>query len=165
MTESNAKIQSAITKGGVWFPAHFEPDAKVKLAVNNRKSTPSKHSILTSLQLHNAGHELFDLPMLSLDLVEQHGGGPQPPPCLGQICGRAPNAGFPGDQATATMERRAGNYALMCLIPDQTGVPHAALGMVKPLDNVSDPVHFRSKLRRNQRCGADHVPGCAGGLE
>jgi len=44
-----------------------------------------------------------------------------------------PNAVMPAGQAKATMALPAGNYLLLCLVPDSKGVPHVALGMAKPL--------------------------------
>jgi len=44
-----------------------------------------------------------------------------------------PNAVMPGGKAKATMALSAGDYLLLCLVPDSKGVPHVALGMVKPL--------------------------------
>ena len=49
------------------------------------------------------------------------------------------------------MELRAWNYALMCLIPDQTGVPHAALGMVKPLIVTSTALRNGVALKADVR--------------
>jgi len=40
---------------------------------------------------------------------------------------------FPGASTLATANLQAGNYALICFIPNAEGVPHFALGMVKPL--------------------------------
>jgi hypothetical protein len=44
-----------------------------------------------------------------------------------------PNAVFPGSKTSTTMRLEAGNYVVLCLIPDKPGVPHVALGMEKPL--------------------------------
>ena len=44
-----------------------------------------------------------------------------------------PNAVLPGSEAVATMNLVEGNYLLICIIPDKTGVPHTALGMQKAL--------------------------------
>lgn len=44
-----------------------------------------------------------------------------------------PNAVVPGDRAMATMKLEPGNYLVLCIIPDQKGVPHVMLGMEKPL--------------------------------
>ncbi len=47
-----------------------------------------------------------------------------------------PNAVLPGSESAATMTLSEGNYLLICLIPDQKGVPHLALGMQKPLSVI-----------------------------
>lgn len=39
---------------------------------------------------------------------------------------------MPGASTLATVNLAAGNYALICFIPNAEGVPHAFLGMVKP---------------------------------
>lgn len=44
-----------------------------------------------------------------------------------------PNAVIPGGQATAIMNLEAGDYVVVCIIPDSKGIPHTAHGMVKPL--------------------------------
>ncbi len=44
-----------------------------------------------------------------------------------------PNAVIPGGDSLATMLLSEGDYLLVCLIPDQKGVPHVALGMLKAL--------------------------------
>lgn len=54
------------------------------------------------------------------------------PPAWTKLVG-GPNAVMPGGKASATMALPAGQYLLLCLIPDSQGVPHVALGMVKPL--------------------------------
>jgi hypothetical protein len=44
-----------------------------------------------------------------------------------------PNAITPGEVASATVNLTEGRYALICVIPDQNGMLHAALGMIKSL--------------------------------
>ena len=39
---------------------------------------------------------------------------------------------MPGSTTLATLDLEAGNYALICFIPNAEGVPHAFLGMAKP---------------------------------
>lgn len=39
---------------------------------------------------------------------------------------------MPGESTLATVDLEAGNYALICFIPNGEGVPHAFLGMAKP---------------------------------
>jgi len=55
-----------------------------------------------------------------------------PPPAWVVLAG-GPNAIAPGGESNATLVLEPGNYALVCFIPDPKGVPHFALGMVKPL--------------------------------
>ena len=45
-----------------------------------------------------------------------------------------PNAVPPGKQSSATMVLEPGNYALLCFVYGADKVPHAAKGMVKPLE-------------------------------
>lgn len=48
-----------------------------------------------------------------------------------------PNAVVPGARATAIIDLEPGDYVLICGIPDGRGVPHVALGMLKPLRVVA----------------------------
>jgi uncharacterized cupredoxin-like copper-binding protein len=58
-----------------------------------------------------------------------------------------PNSVIPGEHATATVHLDPGNYVVICGIPDRRGVPHVALGMLKPLrittglQKMPDPPH------------------------
>ena len=56
-------------------------------------------------------------PAAALALVEGYGG---------------PNAVAPGATGSSTQVLDPGEYALLCVIPDATGVPHAAQGMLQP---------------------------------
>jgi extradiol dioxygenase family protein len=101
----------------------------------------------TTFQVRNQGHDLHHVQLLKLldgktttDLQAVANAEPGRLPTWVKFVG-GPNAVLPGDQATATMDLSAGNYALMCLIPDQTGVPHAVLGMVKPLVVTPTEIH------------------------
>lgn len=44
-----------------------------------------------------------------------------------------PNGVAPGRTVSSTQVLEAGEYVLICVIPDETGVPHAAHGMVMPV--------------------------------
>lgn len=59
---------------------------------------------------------------------------PGPPPAWVRWVG-GPNAVVPSgmDTAVAYLTLTAGNYALLCMIPDSAGMPHFAKGMVRPL--------------------------------
>jgi hypothetical protein len=48
-----------------------------------------------------------------------------------------PNGVVPGERATAIIDLEPGDYVLICGIPDRHGVPHVALGMLKPLRVVA----------------------------
>lgn len=54
-----------------------------------------------------------------------------PPAWISYVGG--PNAVVPGGQAEAIMQLDAGEYLLLCLIPNEQGIPHVALGMQKPV--------------------------------
>jgi uncharacterized cupredoxin-like copper-binding protein len=43
-----------------------------------------------------------------------------------------PNAVIPGERARAIVNLEAGNYLVVCWIPDKDKTPHVALGMAKP---------------------------------
>jgi len=57
---------------------------------------------------------------------------PGPPPAwMTEVPG--PNPPAPNASAELTVNLAAGNYALVCFVPDEHGVPHVAMGMVRPL--------------------------------
>lgn len=52
---------------------------------------------------------------------------------LSRVAGFAgPNGVAPGETVSSTQVLEAGEYVLICVIPDEAGVPHAAHGMVMP---------------------------------
>jgi hypothetical protein len=59
---------------------------------------------------------------------------PGPPPAWAKMVG-GPNATAPTgvDTAFAYLTLEAGNYALLCFIPDASGAPHFTKGMARPL--------------------------------
>jgi hypothetical protein len=103
----------------------------------------SPDSIPAGLELFhlvNRGPALHHLQIVQLldgktvtDLTNAMRNPGPPPPWVKWVGG--PNAAVPsgGDTTAAFLTLPAGNYALLCLIPDSTGTPHVALGMVKPL--------------------------------
>jgi len=50
-----------------------------------------------------------------------------------------PNAAAPGTTTALTMVLEPGNYAIVCFVPDASGVPHFAHGMAKPLTVTPNP--------------------------
>jgi plastocyanin len=96
---------------------------------------------LTTVRLGNRGAEMHHVQLVRLDpghtvdeLMQQATSRDhQPIPAWAHFVG-GPNAPAPGGgQAEATMDLRAGAYALVCFIPSRDGVPHLMKGMVKPL--------------------------------
>lgn len=97
---------------------------------------------MTTVQVVNQGKNLHHVQIMQLtegktadDFQAAMKANPSHPPAWAKLVG-GPNAAMPGSEATATMALAAGNYLLLCLIPDSQGVPHVALGMVKPLTVV-----------------------------
>ena len=94
---------------------------------------------ITTVQVVNQGKDLHHVQIVQLaedktaeDFQAAMKAHPSHPPAWAKLVG-GPNAVMPGSEATATMALTAGHYLLLCLIPDSKGVPHVALGMVKPL--------------------------------
>ncbi|MGA6826906.1 hypothetical protein ACO9S2_04735 [Nitrospira sp. NS4] len=94
---------------------------------------------MTTVQVRNEGKEPHHVQILQLtegktaaDFQAAMKADPAHPPQWAKFVG-GPNAVLPGSDATSMMQLTAGNYLLLCLIPDQKGVPHVALGMAKPL--------------------------------
>jgi hypothetical protein len=94
---------------------------------------------VTTMQVVNKGQDLHHIQVLRLlegktaeDFRKAMAAGPGPMPAWVKFVG-GPNAVVPGREAVATMNLTEGEYLLVCIIPDSKGVPHLALGMVKPL--------------------------------
>ena len=95
---------------------------------------------LEMFHLVNAGPSLHHIQIVALDSGKTTSDlmaamkSPGPPPAWVRFVG-GPNALTPGgaDTAIAYLTLTAGNYALLCLIPDTAGIPHFAHGMVRAL--------------------------------
>lgn len=95
---------------------------------------------MTTFTLDNQGRELHHQQLITLPedmTVEElfagfaaEGEGPPPP---GVNAAGGVSALNPGLSGTATLNLTAGNYVMLCFIPDAEGVPHVALGMAKPI--------------------------------
>ncbi|HEX8393602.1 MAG TPA: hypothetical protein VF665_14755 [Longimicrobium sp.] len=101
---------------------------------------------LTTLRLVNGGHEMHHAQLVRLEdghtvqeLVQGMAANPHgpPPPWVRFVGG--PNAAVPGQPAEATVDLKAGNYAILCFIPSKDGVAHVAKGMIKPLTVIDAP--------------------------
>jgi len=93
----------------------------------------------TAVQIHNVGAELHHLQLVKLgkgktaaDFMEALRSHPFAFPDWVTFMG-GPNAVIPGDKALAMQDLHPGQYLLLCLIPNDKGVPHVALGMQKSL--------------------------------
>lgn len=94
---------------------------------------------LTTVEVVNQGHDLHHVQLVRLapgktaaDFNAAMKADPSHPPTWANFVG-GPNAVAPGDRATAIIRLEAGQYLALCLIPDNAGVPHVALGMEKSL--------------------------------
>lgn len=92
---------------------------------------------MTTVEIINQGQDPHHAQLVKLapgkTLAEFHAAmkqDPLHPPQWVRFLG-GPNAIFPGDRTAATMRLDAGQYLILCLIPDKDGVPHVALGMEK----------------------------------
>ena len=94
---------------------------------------------LTTVQLVNKGKDLHHIQLVRLlegkkadDFIAALKADPSRFPTWIAFVG-GPNAVIPGGESVATMQLAAGEYLLICLIPDQKGLPHVAKGMAKPV--------------------------------
>ncbi len=94
---------------------------------------------LTTVEVVNQGKDYHHAQLVRLapgktaaDFAAAMKANPSRPPEWISFVG-GPNAVLPGDRSVATMQLTAGQYLVLCLIPDHAGVPHVALGMEKPL--------------------------------
>lgn len=92
---------------------------------------------MTAVRVVNQGKEPHHVQLVRLaqgktaeDFAAAMKEDPAHPPAWATFVG-GPNAVLPGSQAEAIMRLDAGSYLLLCLIPNDKGVPHMALGMQK----------------------------------
>ena len=111
---------------------------------------------LVTIQIVNAGSQLHHIQLIRLngnktlaDFDTALRNNPSAlPPWINFTGG--PNAVIPGENAVATGNLPTGDYVLLCLIPNDKGVPHFALGMQKALRVASSPVISEGKRVRPQ---------------
>jgi uncharacterized cupredoxin-like copper-binding protein len=94
---------------------------------------------MTTVRVSNQGKNLHHVQLVKLaqgktaaDFAASMKADPAHLPAWISFVG-GPNAVVPGGQAEAIMQLDAGEYVLLCLIPNEQGVPHVALGMQKPV--------------------------------
>jgi len=97
------------------------------------------HPGLTTIQIVNTGRELHHIQLVKLDagktarqFTSAMKAEPGRFPTWAHFMG-GPNAAAPGDRTAAVQDLQPGHYLLLCVIPDNKGAPHFALGMIKPL--------------------------------
>ncbi len=93
---------------------------------------------MTTFRLVNDGSTFHHMQILRLDSgksvadLQQAFKKPGPPPHWMVMVG-GPAAPDPKGEANATVDLKAGNYALVCFVNVPGGVPHVAKGMIHPL--------------------------------
>jgi hypothetical protein len=93
---------------------------------------------LTTFHLVNRGPSIHHIQLVKLGegktlddfMAALKAGGP-PPEWVTMEGG--PNPSELGDTSRTTVKLEAGNYAMLCFVPDPDGTPHVAKGMVRPL--------------------------------
>jgi len=92
---------------------------------------------LVTIRLHNLGPDLHHVWLVRLDqgkALQDFGAAMQQgslPPWAVHVGG--PNAAIPNGENHSTMVLQPGLYALLCVIPDTAGVPHAMKGMMRTI--------------------------------
>lgn len=95
---------------------------------------------LTTIRIINKGQDWHQVSLIKLaegktveDFREAMKTNPSDilPGWAGYVGG--PNVFIPGGGGTAMVKLEKGNYLVTCFMPDSKGVPHVALGMLKPL--------------------------------
>jgi hypothetical protein len=102
------------------------------------EAPPETPAGLTTFRLVNRGPSLHHVQLIKLDqgkttddfLAALKAGGP--PPQWATPAG-GPNPPEPGSTASATVLLEPGNYALICFIPAEDGMPHVMKGMASTL--------------------------------
>jgi len=92
---------------------------------------------LTTFHMTNNGKEPHQANLIRLDSGKTYNDlanaiknmKPNAPPPGWVVTAGGPNAVAPGGSADVTMNLAAGNYAIVCFIPDAKGVPHVMKGM------------------------------------
>ena len=95
---------------------------------------------MTEFTLVNQGQELHHQQLLTLpegmtaeDLIAGIMSGEEGPPPPGVDAAGGVGALNPGLSGNVTLNLTAGNYVIVCFVPNAEGIPHVALGMIKPI--------------------------------
>jgi hypothetical protein len=97
-----------------------------------------------TLRLVNQGHEPHHAQLIRLtqgktakEFLAALKAEPFATPAWAQYAG-GPNAVMGNETSEATLDLEAGDYVLICQVPDRQGMPHLASGMMKPVQVLED---------------------------
>lgn len=134
---SLAQAPAAVAQNGFMAPA----GSNVVTVVTHEYAFTMADTLpagLTTFRLDDEGKELHHITLVKLDsgktivdLVGAMKAEGAPPPAWMRFIG-GPNTPEPGQISNATVELTPGYYVALCMIPDPTGVPHFARGMMHP---------------------------------
>ena len=121
--------------------AQAGPNHIIVTAVDYAFTAPDSISAgLEMFHLANKGPSIHHLQIVELlegktvsDLMDALKNPGPPPAWIRYVGGPNAVAPIPTDTSVAWLTLTAGNYALLCFIPDSAGVMHVAHGMVRPL--------------------------------
>jgi hypothetical protein len=109
-----------------------------------------------TMRLVNQGHDPHLAQLIRLtrgktakDFVAAIEAEPLATPAWAHYAG-GPNAAMGNETAEATLDLEAGDYVLICQVPDRQGKPHFASGMIKPVRVIEDQ-------RRRRGLNPDHA--------
>lgn len=109
-----------------------------------------------TMRLVNEGHDPHHAQLMRLtqgktakDFIAALKAEPFATPAWAQYAG-GPNAVMGNETAEAILDLEAGDYVLICQVPDRQGIPHLAAGMLKPIRVIEDQ-------RRRRGPNSDHA--------
>jgi hypothetical protein len=109
-----------------------------------------------TMRLVNQGHAPHHAQLIRLtqgktakDFIAAIKAEPFATPAWAQYAG-GPNAVMGDETTEATLDLEAGDYVLVCQVPDRQGIPHLASGMIKPVRVIEDQ-------RRRRGSTTDHA--------
>ncbi|MBA2251823.1 MAG: hypothetical protein H0W13_03825 [Nitrospirales bacterium] len=97
-----------------------------------------------TMRLVNQGHDPHHAQLIRLtqgktakDFIAALKAEPFATPAWAQYAG-GPNAVMGNETTEATLDLEAGDYVLICQMPDRQGIPHLASGMIQPVRVIED---------------------------
>lgn len=133
---TNERDQAASSDSAAEHAGHAMPNVVTVVANDYRFDAPTEIPAgLTRFVLKGAGQQIHHATIARLDDgktvadLQAAFKTPGPPPSWVTFIG-GPNVPDPGEEANATVDLPAGNYALICFVDTPDKVPHFAKGMV-----------------------------------